>query len=85
MSAPILLLVLNDHIRHATAAASALPLADTLVVVIVGLGILGDDVPRVKQAWNVAQYAKEDVNYGVGGTDAALDPDCEGVRSKFTT
>lgn len=83
MSAPILLVV-NDHIRHATTttaiAVSTLPLADTLVVVVIGLGILGDYVPRVEQTGDVAQDAEEDIDYGVSGTDAALDPDCA-VRS----
>lgn len=84
---------MNDHIRHATAttaiAVSTLPLADTLVVLIIGLGILGDYVPRVEQTGDVAQNAEEDINYGVSGTDAALDPDCvvrsDQVRSKVLT
>lgn len=46
-------------------------------LVLVGrLGVLGDDVPRVKQAGDEAEHAEEDVDEGVGATDATLDPDC---------
>lgn len=41
------------------------------------LGVLGDDVPGVDQAGNVAKDTEEDVNDRVGAADAALDPDCE--------
>lgn len=46
-------LLVNNHIRHTTVAM--LPIVDTLVVGIIGLGILGDDVPRVKETRDVAQ------------------------------
>lgn len=71
------LLVMDNNIRHAaaTAAISTLPLADTLVVVVIGLGVFGDNVPRVQKAGDVAQDAKKNVDYGISGTNTAFDPD----------
>lgn len=73
----LILLVMNYYVGHATTiATSALSLADALVVVVVRFGVFGDDIPRVKQAGDVAQDTEKNVDHGVGGTDAALDPDC---------
>ena len=47
------------------------------------LGIFGDDVPGVQQARDEAEHAEADVDEGVGGTDAAFDPDCEDVLARF--
>lgn len=70
-------MVLNNHIRD-TPAALAVVLGNGLV--LVGrLGVLCDDVPGVQEAGDDAEDAEEDVDDGVGGADAALDPDCEGV------
>ena len=44
-------------------------------VVIVGIGELGDDVPCVEEAGNVAKNEEQDVDYRVGGADSTLDPD----------
>lgn len=51
------------------------------LVLVGGLGVLGDDVPGVKQAWDEAEDAEADVDEGVGATDAALDPDYSDQRS----
>lgn len=56
---------------------------DTTTAVLVGdslvlvrwLGELCDDVPGVEKAGDEAEDAEEDVDEGVGATDAALDPD----------
>lgn len=34
--------------------------------------------PGVQETWEIAQHAETDVDQGVGGADAALDPDGEG-------
>lgn len=56
--------------------AAALAILGERLVLVGRLGVLGDDVPRVKQAGDEAEHAEEDVDEGVGATDAALDPDC---------
>jgi hypothetical protein len=56
--------------------AAALPvLREGLVVVAVVLGELGDDVPGVDEARDVAEDAEEDVDEGVTAAEAAFDPD----------
>lgn len=64
---------------HDVHNAARLPLAvgKALVLVVVLVGELGDDVPCVEQAGDESKDAKEDVDDGVGGADAALDPDCD--------
>ena len=89
--------LVDDDIGHAAGLALGLGQG---VVVGAGLGVLGDDVPRVDEAWDlemavmlarrmgaerkperlgrgpyVAEDAEEDIDKGVGGADAALDPD----------
>lgn len=59
-------------VRHA-----ALTAVDGLVVVVVGFGVFGYDVPGVKEAGDVAEGAEEDVYDGVGGAEADFYPDCE--------
>lgn len=44
-------------------------------VVGLQLGVLGDDVPGVEEAWDETEHAEEDVDEGVGGAEAGLDPD----------
>jgi hypothetical protein len=39
-------------------------------IVIVALGVAGDDVPGVQEAREIAKHAQEDVDQGVGGTEA---------------
>ena len=41
----------------------------------VGFWVFGDDVPGVQEAGEVAEEAEEDVDEGVGGAEAAFDPD----------
>ena len=68
------------HIVVRDAAATALaPVAGghgvvSVVVVVVGFGVEGDDVPGVEEAGYVAEGAEEDVDEGVGGADAGFDP-----------
>ena len=52
-------------------------LVDGLVVVVL-LGVAGYDVPGVDETWYVTEHAEEDVDDGVGGAEAAFDPDCYG-------
>lgn len=47
------------------------------LVLVRRLGVLCDDVPSVQEAGEVAEDGEEDVDEGVGATDAALDPDYE--------
>ncbi len=52
------------------------PLATVLrKTVVVGLGELGDDVPGVEEAGNETETAERDIDEGVCGAEAALDPD----------
>lgn len=44
-------------------------------VVGLELGVLGDDVPGVKEARDESEHAEEDVDEGVGGAETGLDPD----------
>lgn len=71
--------VLDVDVRDTTVAALAV-LAD-LLVLVGRLGELGDDVPGVEEAGDEAEDAEEDVDDGVGGADAALDPDCKNGSS----
>lgn len=66
------LVLLDDDVGH----AAVLRVADALVVAVVGLWVLGDDVPGVEEAREKAEDAEEDVDDGVGAADSALDPDC---------
>jgi hypothetical protein len=43
------------------------------------LGVLGDYVPRVQEAGDVAQNAEENVYEGVGGAEAGFYPYCVSV------
>jgi hypothetical protein len=45
---------------------------------VVGNWEFRDDVPGVQEAGDVAEHAEEDVDDGVGGADATLDPDGQG-------
>ena len=51
---------------------------NTLVFVIVGFGVEGNDVPGMQQAGNVAEGAEKDVDEAVSGTDAGFDPNGDG-------
>lgn len=55
--------------------AAALAVARQGLVLVGGLGELGDDVPGVEEARDEAEAAEEDVDERVGAADAALDPD----------
>lgn len=55
--------------------AAALAVLRQGLVLVGRLGQLGDDVPGVQDAGDVAEAAEEDVDEGVGAADAALDPD----------
>jgi hypothetical protein len=53
---------------------AALFVVDRLVVVVV-LGIAGNDVPGVKKSRQISETAKGYVDERVGGTDTGFDPD----------
>lgn len=82
MPLPLLLLLLlrrpNIIVRHRSPLAAVV---NALIGVIAGFGVFGDDVPRVKETGEVAEDAEADVYEGVGGAEAAFDPDWEGVVS----
>ena len=59
-------------------AVLALVVGHGLVLVVVGFGVEGDDVPGVEEAGDVAEGAEEDVDEAVGGADAGFDPDGDG-------
>jgi len=60
------------------------PLAAVLRhAVVVGLRILGDDVPGVQQARDETEAAQRDIDEGVGAAEAAFDPYCGGVSGVF--
>lgn len=44
--------------------------------IVVGLRVLGDDVPGVQEAGEETETAQGDVDEGVGAADTAFDPDC---------
>lgn len=43
-------------------------------VIVVSLGILRDDIPRVDQAWEIAERAEGDIDEGFGAAEADFDP-----------
>ncbi len=53
--------------------SSTLGVRDGFIVVI-ALGIAGDDVPGVQQSRQVAEHAQQNVDERVTGADAGLDP-----------
>lgn len=55
--------------------AAALAIVGDDLILVGGLGELGDDVPGVQQAGDEAEHAEEDVDERVGAADAAFDPD----------
>lgn len=55
--------------------ATALGVLVDGLVLVGGLGVLGDDVPGVQEAGDVAEDAEEDVDERVGAADSTLDPD----------
>ena len=73
--------VRNVVVRHTAALgvpAMSVPGRNALValcVLVIGLGMLEDDVPGVYEAGEVAEAAEGDVDDGVGGADADFDPD----------
>ncbi len=77
---PLLLLLRRPNIivRHRSPLAAVV---NAFIGVIAGFGVFGDDVPRVKETGEVAEDAEADVYEGVGGAEAAFDPDWEGVVS----
>lgn len=50
-------------------------LREALVLVVVRVGELGDDVPRVQKSGDEAEAGEEDIDEGVCAADAALHPD----------
>lgn len=62
-------------ICHSTALLSFI-VWDNFVVIF---RVLGYNVPRVEQAREIAQHAKDDVDQRVGGAEACFDPDCMGL------
>ena len=74
-------LVVHIVVRDAAAlapVAGGYGVVSVVVVVVVGFGVEGDDVPGVEEAGDVAEGAEEDVDEGVGGADAGFDPDGDG-------
>lgn len=69
--------LLDDHVGDPPLLGS-IAAAALWQALVVGVGELGDDVPRVEEAGHEAERAEEDVDERVGGADAALDPDCGG-------
>lgn len=45
-----------------------------LLVVVVGIGVLRDDVPRMQKSGDEAQHAQRDVDDRVAGADSTLHP-----------
>lgn len=56
----------------------ASPLVVDWFIVVVVLGITGNDIPGMQQTREVAEAAQSDINEGVGGTDPGFDPDYDG-------
>lgn len=54
--------------------AVALTILRERLVLVGWLGILGNEIPCVNEAGNVAKTAEEDVNEGIGAAETALDP-----------
>jgi hypothetical protein len=78
MPLPLLLLLLrrpNIIVRHRSPLAAVV---NAFIGVIAGFGVFGDDVPRVEETGDVAEDAEADVYEGVGGAEAAFDPDWRG-------
>jgi len=72
LSIAVIIGTVDDDVAHATALCI---LARQGLIFVVGIGELGNDVPGVDQAGEVAENEEEDVDDGVGAADAALDPD----------
>jgi hypothetical protein len=66
-------LVANIEVRGAIAALTAV----NGQVIVVSLGVLRDDIPRVDQAGEIAERAEGDVDEGFGAAEAYFDPYCE--------
>jgi len=64
-------LLANEDVGDAT----RLVVLGHLLVVVVRVRELCDDVPGVEETWKPAEAREEDVDEGVNGADAALDPD----------
>jgi hypothetical protein len=67
------LLVCDDVVGGAAVGALAV---GNLLVLLVGLGVLEDDVPGVQEAGEEAETAERNVYERVGAADALLHPDC---------
>lgn len=61
------------------AAVAALGIVQALVLVV-GLGVFGDDVPGMEEAGQIAEGGEEDVDEGIRRAQPALYPDCEGRK-----
>lgn len=68
------LLVCDDIVSGAPVAALAVWYL--LVLLLIGLGVLEDDVPGVEEAGEEAEAAKCQVDQGIGTADSLLDPYC---------
>ena len=68
------------HIVVRDSSVLALVVRYGLVFIIVGFRVEGDNVPGMKEAWNVAQSAEENVDEAISGTNAGFNPD--GDRGK---
>lgn len=55
-------------------AIPALSTIDWRILVVVSLGVAGDDVPGVNQSGKIAEHAEEDIDDTVGTAEAAFDP-----------
>jgi len=55
--------------------SASLAIARDSLILVRGLGELGDDVPGVEKTGDKAKHAEENVDKGVGAADATLDPD----------
>jgi hypothetical protein len=62
----------------------ALILGDGFVLVVARLRIQRNDVPGMNEARNVPEYAKKNVDEGVGRAYSTLDPDFRYVRLAVT-
>lgn len=68
------------HIVACDSPVLALVVGYGLVFMFVGFRIEGDDIPGVKEAWNVAEGAEENVDEAVSCADAGFDPDGDGGK-----
>lgn len=84
MSAGALDVNVGDLSAALGAGVAALGVLVDSLVLVGRLGVLGDDVPGVEEAGDVAQNAQQNVDERVGTADSALDPDCRNMLAKVS-